>query len=188
MKYNLIIVLALTMLLVIGCDQTESNNINRTNTVMVEDASDPGGGQASVVDNESEKNILQVALGSDAHKTLVAAVQAASYENALVNAGPFTVFAPTDDAFGLLPEGTVENLVKPENQKTLQDILEYHVYIGSLKTEVLTDGRVLGMANGGKVTCGIDGENVTINGKKIIASVPCSNGIVHVIDGVLLPE
>ncbi|MGB0430865.1 MAG: fasciclin domain-containing protein [Bacteroidia bacterium] len=188
MKNNLIIVMVFTMLIVFGCDQTESNKTDTTNTVMVEDALDHGGGQATVVDNESEKNILQVALGSDAHKTLVAAVQAASYENALVNAGPFTVFAPTDDAFGLLPEGTIEDLVKPENQKTLQDILEYHVYIGSLKTEVLTDGRVLGMANGGKITCASDGKTVSVNGANIVASVPCSNGMVHIIDKVLLPE
>lgn len=146
-----------------------------------------GGGQASVVDDESEKNILQVALSSEAHTTLVAAVQAASYENALVNAGPFTVFAPTNDAFGLLPEGTVEELVKPENKLKLQDILEYHVYIGNLKTEVLSEGRILGMANGGKLTCGLDGEVVTVNGSKILASIPTSNGIVHVVDKVLLP-
>ncbi|MCB0737507.1 MAG: fasciclin domain-containing protein [Bacteroidetes bacterium] len=153
-----------------------------------ESAVDPGGGQASVTDDQSQKNILQIALGSNDHKTLVAAVQAAKYENALVNAGPFTVFAPTDAAFGELPDGTVESLVKPENQKKLQDILEYHVFIGGLKTDALTDGRVLGMANGGKVTCSVDGDAVKINGATIVATVPCSNGYVHVVDKVLLPE
>jgi uncharacterized surface protein with fasciclin (FAS1) repeats len=188
MRKNLSILACLFALIMVGCSQSQV----KETIVETEDNSvstpDNGSGQASVVDNESQKNILQIAIGSKDHTTLVAAVQAASYENALVNAGPFTVFAPTDAAFGLLPEGTVGELVKPENQLKLQDILEYHVYIGSLKAEVLTDGRVLGMANGGKITCGLDGETVTVNGAKILGSVPCSNGIIHVLDKVLLPE
>jgi uncharacterized surface protein with fasciclin (FAS1) repeats len=172
-----------------GCSGTEQPESTKDNVnTVVKNVEEPGGGQASVIDNESEQNILQVAIGSKDHKTLVAAVQAVSYENALVNAGPFTVFAPTDEAFGLLPEGTVEELIKPENKMKLQDILEYHVYIGKLDTEALTEGRVLGMANGDKITCGLSDDTVTINGAKIIASVTCSNGIVHVVDGVLLPE
>jgi len=186
MKLNAIFLLAAVFALV-------SCSSNQPAATTAEAATEPEsleltGGQATVVDAESDPNILQVALGSEAHTTLVAAVQAAEYENALVNAGPFTVFAPTNDAFAELPPGTVEELVKPENKLKLQDILEYHVYIGSLKADVLTDGRVLGMANGGKVTCGVDGDVVTINGAKIAASVPTSNGIVHIIDKVLLPE
>ena len=176
----------LVVALISGCSSNAPAPTSTSTPEVVEQSI--GGGQATVVDDESEKNILQVALGSEAHTTLVAAVQAASYENALVNAGPFTVFAPTNDAFALLPEGTVEELVKPENKLKLQDILEYHVYIGSLKADVLTEGRVLGMANGGKITCGLDGEVVTVNGSKILASIPTSNGIVHVVDKVLLPE
>ena len=94
-------------------------------------------GQASVVDNESEKNILQVAISSEAHSTLVAAVQAAQIEHVLVNAGPLTVFAPTNDAFAALPEGTVDNLLKPENQAQLATILTRHAAPGSYDLEAL---------------------------------------------------
>jgi uncharacterized surface protein with fasciclin (FAS1) repeats len=172
--------------LLFSCGQQQAENTQSTGEL--ENALDPKGGQAAVADESSQKNILHVALGSKDHTTLVAAVQAAAYENALVNAGPFTVFAPTDQAFGALPAGTVDELVKPENQLKLQDILEYHVYIGNLSAESLTEGRVLGMANGGKVTCANDNGTVTVNGAKIVASVPCSNGIVHVVDKVLLPQ
>lgn len=187
--HNTLIVLLLAS--VVSCGETATTTTTDPSTAQaapVEEQADLGGGQASVVDENSIPNILQVAIGSKDHTTLVAAVQAAEYENALVNAGPFTVFAPTNDAFAALPEGTVETLVKPENQMQLRDILEYHVYIGNLKTDYLQDGQVLGMANGGKITCGLDGETVTINGGKILASIPTSNGIVHVIDKVLLPE
>lgn len=186
---KLLFLFALGIGMMTGCGNSGvSEPAAQTENNPSQEVVDPGSGQASVVDDESQKNILQVAVGSEAHSTLVAAVQAAEYENALVNAGPFTVFAPTNDAFGALPEGTVEELVKPENKLKLQDILEYHVYIGSLKTDALIDGRVLGMANGGKVTCGLDGETITVNGAKIVGSVPCSNGIIHVVDGVLLPS
>lgn len=87
-------------------------------------------GQSAVKDDESQKNIVQTAIGSPDHKTLVAALKAASYVDALSNAGPFTVFAPNDQAFAKLPEGTVEDLTKPENKDKLQNILEYHVYVG----------------------------------------------------------
>lgn len=146
-----------------------------------------GQGQAAVTDGESEKNILQVAISSKDHTTLVAAVQAAEYENALVNAGPFTVFAPTNDAFAALPEGTVETLVKKENQMKLRDILEYHVAIGGYKTEFLQDGQKLGMANSQSVTISKQDDVITVNGASILASIPTSNGWVHVVDKVLLP-
>ena len=90
-------------------------------------------GQSAVKDDDSQKNIVQTAIGSADHKTLVAALKAASYVDALSNAGPFTVFSPTDAAFAKLPEGTVENLVKPENKLQLQDILEYHVYVDVIR-------------------------------------------------------
>ena len=95
-----------------------------TTTTETETAAPVGGGQSTVQDDVSQQDVVRVAVNSPDHKTLVAALQAAEYVDALSNAGPFTVFAPTDEAFGKLPEGTVENLVKPENKETLRNILE----------------------------------------------------------------
>lgn len=144
-------------------------------------------GQAFIEDDGSTPNCLQIAIGSPDHKTLVAAVQAAEVENALVNVGPLTVFAPTDAAFAALPEGTVENLVKPENKATLADILKYHVTPGNLNTKILTKLKKLGQANNQYVQIEIIDGKPVIGGANIIASVKAGNGIVHVIDKVLLP-
>lgn len=147
-----------------------------------------GAGQSAVKDDLSEKNVVQIASESPDHTTLVAAVKAAGLVDVLVNAGPFTVFAPVNDAFNALPAGTVDNLLKPENKRTLQDILEYHVFVGVINTDMVKNGRVLNQVNLKNVTLGnVDGV-YTVNDAKIIASVKASNGIVHVIDKVLLPE
>src|SRR5687768_12169365 len=98
-----------------------------------------GGGQSAVQDNESAKDVVKVAAGSKDHTTLVAAVKQAELVDALSNAGPFTVFAPTNAAFDKLPAGTVDDLMKAENKEKLQDILQYHVFVGSLKPEYLQD-------------------------------------------------
>lgn len=149
----------------------------------------PAGGQASVQDDESQKDVVKVAVGSKDHTTLVAAVKAAEYVDVLSNAGPFTVFAPTNDAFGKLPAGTVEGLLKPEAKKDLRNVLEYHVTTSSLKEEYLKDGMNVGMVNGGsvKITKAADGK-LKVNDANVLASVPASNGIVYVIDAVLLPK
>lgn len=146
-------------------------------------------GQSAVVDNVSNPNVVQVAAGSKDHSTLVAAVKAAGLVDALSNAGPFTVFAPTNAAFDKLPAGTVKGLLEPEKKDALTDILQYHVYVGVLKAESLTDGQKLGQVNGKSVTVTVKDGKVLLNGKAaIIASIPASNGIIHVIDEVLLPE
>lgn len=145
-------------------------------------------GQSAVKDDDSQKNIVQTALASADHKTLVAALKAASYVDALSNAGPFTVFAPTDAAFGELPEGTVENLVKPENKLQLQDILEYHVYVGVIRESMIQNNMTLNQVNGKNITLTKDGERIQVNGANIIATVPTSNGIIYVLDAVLLPK
>jgi len=147
----------------------------------------PLAGQSGVQDDASQKDVVKVAVGSPDHTTLVAALQAAGYVDVLSNAGPFTVFAPTNAAFDKLPEGTVEGLVKPEKKADLRNILEYHVYVGKLDQSFFKDGQMLGMVNGGKVTMGVKDGKVTVNGANILGSVPCSNGIIHVIDAVLLP-
>lgn len=144
-------------------------------------------GQAFIEDDGGTPNCLQIAIGSPDHKTLVAAVQAAQVENALVNVGPLTVFAPTDAAFAELPDGTVADLLKPENKGALANILKYHVTPGNLSTSILTKLPKLGQANNQNVKIEvIDGKPV-VGGANIIASVKAGNGIVHVIDKVLLP-
>ena len=163
-------------------DASTSSTASETETATKEKT-----GQAFIDDDGSTPNCLQIAIGSPDHKTLVAAVQAAQVENALVNVGPLTVFAPTDAAFAALPEGTVENLVKPENKATLANILKYHVTPGNLNTSILTKLKKLGQANNQYIQIEvIDGKPV-IGGANIIASVKAGNGIVHVIDKVLLP-
>ena len=115
------------------------------------------------------------------------ALQAADYVASVSNPGPLTVFAPTNAAFDALPAGTVDDLLKPEKKADLQTILQYHVFVGVLKTEQLHDGQAIDMGDGGKTKITLVDGKPTINGAHIVASVPASNGIVHVIDKVLLP-
>lgn len=149
-------------------------------------------GQASVVDKESDPNILQVAMSSPDHTTLVVAVQAAHIEHILVNNGPLTVFAPTNVAFDKLPEGTVENLLLPENQEALAIILTRHAAPGSYNIERLkkeaSKGRKIYMATGDYLEITVDGDDVYVHGIKVIASIQTSNGIINVIDEVILPK
>ena len=146
------------------------------------------GGQSAVQDNESAKDVVKVAAGSADHTTLVAAVKQAELVDALSNAGPFTVFAPTNAAFDKLPKGTVDDLMKPENKEKLQDILQYHVYVGKLDTTLMQDGQSLNQVNGGNITISRkDGKILLNNSATLVATVPASNGVIHVIDGVLLP-
>ena len=149
-------------------------------------------GQASVVDDVSDKNILQVAISSKAHTTLVAAVQAAQIEHVLVNAGPLTVFAPTNEAFEALPEGTVENLLKPENKSSLATILTRHAAPGSYDLKALKKesrkGRKIYTATGDYLEVKVDGEKVSVGGATILATIPTTNGIIQVVDKVILPN
>ena len=149
---------------------------------------DKTSGQAFVEDDVSNPNILQIAIKSEDHSTLVAAVQAADLENALVNAGPLMVFAPVNAAFEKLPEGTVENLLKPENKDDLANILKFHVTPGNYDKEFLKKFKKLGQANDQSVAVEVDGDDVFVGGAKIVASVKASNGIIHVVDAVMLPQ
>ncbi len=144
-------------------------------------------GQAFIEDDESTPNVLQIAIGSADHTTLVAAVQAAELENVLVNAGPLMVFAPTNAAFDALPDGTVEDLLKPENKDDLANILKYHVTPGNYSKDFLKKFKKLGQANNQNVSVEVKGDDVFVGGAKIIGSVPAGNGIVHVVDKVILP-
>lgn len=146
-----------------------------------------GGGQSSVKDDESQKDVVRVAVGSPDHTTLVTALQTAEYVDVLSNAGPFTVFAPTNTAFDALPAGTVEGLLKPESKDALRNILEYHVSVGVYKLENLRDGQTINQVNLDNITIGVKDGKYTVNGANIVGTVPASNGVVYVVDAVLLP-
>ena len=176
-----------TALLLASC-QSDTTTTATTDSSQPAATAEVGGGQSAVVDNESQKDVVKVAASSPDHSTLVAAVKAADLVNSLSNAGPFTVFAPTNAAFDALPEGTVEDLLKPENKDKLADILQYHVTLSALEPESLTDGRVLGEVNGGSVKVTRNGDKIMINDANVLGNVRASNGMVYVIDKVLLPQ
>jgi uncharacterized surface protein with fasciclin (FAS1) repeats len=164
---------ALLMLVLTACN----SNKKPENTNGAPDAAVTTGGQENVKDDVSQKDVVKVAIGSKDHTTLVAAVKQADLVTALSNA-----------AFDKLPAGTVEGLMKDDKKADLQNILQYHVTTSSLKTDFLTDGMTIGMVNGDNVTVSIKDGKIILNGTAtIVASVPASNGIVHVIDAVLLP-
>lgn len=171
-------------LIIISCND---NSTAKTETSATDNTAAQGG-QENVNDTTSQKDVVKVAVGSKDHTTLVTALKQADLVTALSNAGPFTVFAPTNAAFDALPKGTVDDLMKPENKEDLRNILQYHVTLSALKTESFQDGQTLGMVNGDNVVIGVKDGKVTLNNSAhIIASVPASNGIVHIVDGVLLP-
>jgi len=148
-------------------------------------------GQSGVEDSESDANALQVAKSIEDFSTLVAAIEAAGVEDAVVNAGPLTIFAPLNSAFAKLPEGTVENLVKPENKATLTFILINHVApanypIKQLKKEA-KKGRKLYMASGKYLVVENKDGDIYVGGTKILKTVQVSNGWIHVVDDVLVP-
>jgi uncharacterized surface protein with fasciclin (FAS1) repeats len=147
----------------------------------------PGPGQSGVKDPDSALNVVQIASGSADHSTLVVAVKAGELVDALSNAGPFTVFAPTNAAFNKLPAGTVENLLKPENKAKLQDILQYHVYVGVISESIIRDGMKLNQVNGGDVILGKKDGKLTVNGANVLGTIKASNGVIYSIDAVLLP-
>ena len=173
--------------LVVFCSCGGDTQPAATNNASASTASTPVKGQASVADDESSKNVLQIALGSKDHTTLVAAVQAAGLENVLVNAGPLTVFAPTNAAFDALPAGTVEDLLKPENKSKLAAIIKYHASPGNYQGDLLKDGMKLYQASGHYVDVKKEGDTWTVGGAKILGTVQASNGVVHVVDKVMLP-
>lgn len=144
-------------------------------------------GQSGVVDNESEQNILQVALNSPDHTTLVAGVVATGLQDVLTNAGPLTVFAPNNSAFDKLPAGTLDNLLKPENLETLKNIITFHAAPGSYTGDNIKGVMGIGQATGDKVKVETINGETFVNGAKVLGTVKASNGYVHVIDQVLLP-
>ena len=142
---------------------------------------------------EDPGTIVDVAVGNEDFSTLVAAVTAADLVETLSGEGPFTVFAPTNDAFDALPDGTVESLTQPENKATLATILTYHVVEGEVLSTDLTDGQEVTTVQGEILVVGVSDSGVTLTDaggnavNVVIADVDASNGVIHAIDGVLMP-
>lgn len=149
----------------------------------------------------AQKTVVDIAVGSKVHTTLVAAVQAADLVTTLQSAGPFTVFAPVNDAFNKLPAGTVEYLLKPENKATLAKILTYHVVVGNIDAaaviKAIKDGNgtaVLTTVSGGKLTAAIVDGKVILTDENggtatvVATDLKAENGLIHVIDAVVLPK
>jgi uncharacterized surface protein with fasciclin (FAS1) repeats len=134
------------------------------------------------------KDVVDVAIGSPDHTTLVAAVKAAGLVETLKGAGPFTVFAPTNSAFAALPAGTVDGLLKPEQKSALTGVLTYHVVSGAVKSGDLKDGQKVKTLQGEELLVSIKDGKVMINGANVTAAdLTATNGVVHVLDGVLMP-
>ncbi len=191
-RQSLLVVAA--TLLIVSCG-SEAKKDTATESPATQNSGLPNNtpkGQASVVDNISDNNILQVAIGSPDHTTLVAAVEAAEIEHVLVNAGPLTVFAPNNAAFDALPEGTLEDLLKPENKGTLAGILTMHTAPGSFDVKQLKKeaekGRKIYTASGDYFEVTVEGEDVFVAGAKVLGVVNASNGFVTVVDKVLSAE
>ncbi|MBR9832357.1 fasciclin domain-containing protein [bacterium] len=187
-NFNKGILCAAVAISIASCGNPNTETVEQGSTTNTTEVKTEKQGQAFIKDDESQPTVLDIAIGSPDHTTLVAAVQAAQLENALVNAGPLMVFAPLNSAFEALPEGTVENLLKTENKDQLALILKHHVTPGSYSKDFLKKFKKLGQASDLSVKVEVVGDDVFVGGAKIIASVEAGNGIVHVVDKVILPE
>ena len=153
-----------------------------------DDADEGTGGATSPSPEPMQPDIVDTAIAAGSFTTLTAALEAAGLVDTLKGEGPFTVFAPTDDAFAALPEGTVDALLE-DPQGELTDILTYHVVPGKVMWTDLSDGMTATTVQGGDLNFTIDGGAVYVNGQMVsTADIETSNGIIHVIDGVLLPD
>ena len=142
----------------------------------------------ALADGHGKMDIVDTAADAGNFETLVAAVQAAGLAETLKGDGPFTVFAPTDEAFAALPDGTVEDLLKPENKDQLTSILTYHVVPGKVMSGDLSNNMMAATVEGSEVTIMTEG-GVTVDGANVVtADIEASNGVIHVIDGVIMPK
>ena len=177
---NMLAAVAITSAIFVAC----SNGETKTTEAPAKDSV-----KEEVMAPAAPKDIVDVAIGSPDHTTLVAAVTAAGLVETLKGAGPFTVFAPTNAAFAALPAGTVDGLLKPESKDALTKILTYHVVAGAIKAADLKDGQKVKTLQGEELTVTIKDGKVMINGANVTATdLTGSNGVVHVIDAVLMPK
>lgn len=183
MKKNIFSIIAITAFstfALTACNTGEKKEVEAAPEVVKEEVVAPA---------PAPKDIVDVAIGSADHSTLVASVTAAGLVETLKAAGPFTVFAPTNAAFSALPAGTVEGLLKPESKAKLTGILTYHVVAGAVKASDLKDGQKVKTLQGEELTVSIKDGKVMINGANVTsADLIGSNGVVHVIDAVLMPK
>ena len=144
---------------------------------------------ASASSHKKHMDIVDTAVSAGSFGTLVAAVKAAGLVDTLKGEGPFTVFAPTDDAFAKLPEGTLQDLLKPENKEKLKAILTYHVVAGKVMAADVVGMTSAKTVNGQSLAIKVEGETVMVDDAKVVKTdIECSNGVIHVIDTVVLPK
>lgn len=175
-----------------ACEKVDSTSTDGKVSAQTETSSSTQmarGGQESIIDEVSKPDIVKLAVSNKDLSTLVQAVQAADLTTSLSNAGPFTVFAPLNSAFDKLPKGTLNDLMKPENKNKLDDVLRHHTYVGVIHADQLKDGQTLGMVDGNSIKIQMVDGKPTINGTaNIVASVTAANGVVHVVDEVILAQ
>ena len=193
--FSMVMIAAASSLMFTACNDAskETSTTSTTDTTTSTMAAEPVATEAGVMvggaNMVASKNIVENAVGSADHTTLVAAVTAAGLAETLSGAGPFTVFAPTNAAFEKLPAGAVEGLLKPEAKADLTSVLTYHVVPGALKAADLKDGQKLKTVQGKELTVSIKDGKVMIDGATVtIADVISSNGVTHVIDAVVMPK
>lgn len=188
MKNIIFFLNVVSVLLLLSCNNDIAEDTPKEEAIVKSTANK---GQAYVVDEESEPNVLQVAQSLPDFSTLVAAIEAGGVADALVNTGPLTVFAPTNEAFAKLPEGTIETLLEPENKSTLSFVLTNHVapanYPDTQLEKEAKKGRKLYMASGVYLDVIKKEDGLYVGGSKILKTVKVSNGWIHVIDDVLVP-
>lgn len=173
--------------IMVACSEKKAENKTGadTNTEKTTQQADTG----NMAPAPAPKTVVDIAVGSADHSTLVAAVKAAGLDSVLSGAGPFTIFAPTNAAFAKLPAGTVEGLLKPEKKADLAGILTYHVVAGNLKAADLKDGMMLKTVNGKELKVSIKDGKVMVDGANVTAAdLTGSNGVIHVIDAVVMPK
>lgn len=192
-KMFFILTLICSTALFTGCgsgDKEKSKTANNENSKNDGDNKEKKSGEGESKDQSSEaKDIVDTAVSAGGFETLVTAVKAAELVETLKGEGPFTVFAPTDEAFKRLPEGTVATLLKPENKAKLAGILTYHVVSGKVMAGDVVKLDSAKTVQGGEVTIKVDGSTVMIDGAKVVKTdIVCSNGVIHVIDAVILPK
>ncbi|WP_299334596.1 fasciclin domain-containing protein [uncultured Psychroserpens sp.] len=193
MKITKKLFLCFALIALLASCKTETKDASSTTTVTeTEKSAQEKTGQAFIKDEGGTPNALQLAIQSEDHTTLVAAVQAAGVENALVNVGPLTVFAPNDAAFAKIDETTLNDLLKPENKAKLAFILTHHVAPSNYPIETLEKNaeknRKLYMASGKYLEVTTKDGNIYVDGNRIIGTVNVSNGWVHVLEDVMLPK
>jgi uncharacterized surface protein with fasciclin (FAS1) repeats len=187
MNKNVIIIGAIVLVGILVFVFMRQSNSTIPDTMEIESETEVE--EMPVVPEASLGTIVDIAVATPETSTLVAAVTSANLAATLAGAGPFTVFAPVNEAFAALPTGTVESLLLPENIADLQGILTYHVVSGSVLAGDLVDGMIVPTVNGGELTINVAADgSVSINGANVIvADIVADNGVIHLIDGVLLP-